>query len=94
MAATEPPQTQQKNSISPGTKTLYCVAYEKYVRGEWVAGLEYMHASNANGAIIQLGGKIGKRGMGILLGRSVKIVGIAPVIGAFAKDNHGEKLVV
>lgn len=81
-------------TTSPGTKTLYCVAYEKYVRGEWVAGLEYMHANNANGAIIQLGGSIGKRGVGRLLGKHIRIVGIAPVIGAFAKDNHGEKLIV
>jgi len=64
------------------------------VRDEWVAGLEYMHADNANGAIIQLGGTVGRRGIGRLLGRRIRIVGIAPVIGAFAKDNHGEKLVV
>lgn len=86
--------SQKQNSVSPGTKTLYCVAYEKYVRGEWVAGLEYMHANNANGAIIQLGGNVGRRGIGRLLGRRIRIVGIAPVIGAFAQDNHGEKLIV
>lgn len=51
-----------------------------------------MHAEDANQSILHLGGKFRGR-YGRLLGRDIRIVGIAPVIGAFAQDNHGEKLI-
>ncbi len=78
---------------STQNKKLYCVAYEKLIGKKWVPGLEYMHAKDASESVLHLGGNIRGR-FGRLLGKDIRIVGVAPVIGAFALDNHAEKLIV
>jgi hypothetical protein len=74
---------------------MYCVAYEEWDRRRkmWIPNMEYMHATDANDSILHLGGAFRGR-YGRLLSKQVRIVGVAPVVGAFAQDEHADKLIL
>jgi hypothetical protein len=74
-------------------KKLYAIAYEyRLGRGrnrKWCADIDYLHATDAGDARLQYLNSEPPQVM-----REVRIVGIAPVLGYFVNDNHGEKLSV
>ncbi len=72
-------------------KPLYCIAYTWWSikRKKWVAEKLYMHADSAGDARVMFMNSEAPE-----THRRINIVGVAPVIGYFVHDNHGDKLSV
>lgn len=74
---------------SENGRVLFCIAWEFTKMGRTSTGFEYTHADSAGEArAIFLGG------LKYHDARRTVIVGIAPVIGFFSKDEHGDRLSV
>lgn len=74
---------------SQNERILFCIAWEFTKHGRTSTGFEYTHADSAGEArAIFLGG------LKYQDARRTLIVGIAPVIGFFSKDEHGDRLTV
>jgi len=65
---------------------LYSVACERYIRGEWVPSLEYLHAEDAGHARVQFCAANPNRAI-------CKIVAVGRVIG-YKADEKGENVTV
>lgn len=71
-------------------RLLYCIAYEYRVkRGVWRPELDYLHANDANDARWWFFQSESPQ-----VFRQVRVVSVAPVVGYFVNDNHGEDLSV
>ncbi len=71
-------------------RLLYAIAYEYRVkRGKWVPDMDYLHANDAGDARWWFFQSEPPETF-----RQVNVVGVAPVIGYFVNDNHGEDLSV
>lgn len=74
---------------SENGRILFCVAWEYTRGGRTSTGFEYMHADSAGEArAIFLGG------LKFREARRTLVVGVAPVIGFFSQDDHGDRLTV
>ena len=81
--------TEKKYDTKDG-KRLYAIAYEYRVRrGKWVPEIDYLHATDDGDARLQF---FQSESPAIM--RETRIVGIAPVIGHYVHDNHGEAVSV
>ena len=78
----------QSTLPEPATKTLYCVAYEKFGKGKVIAKTTYLHAESANDARFQF---INALPRGARININFRIVTIAPAIGAFFKQGEEDK---
>jgi hypothetical protein len=73
---------------SASGKQLYAIAYMYLVRpGEWKGDFLYVHAVDADDARLQY---YRSNDPDMLQRRRVQITGVAPVIGYFADDEHGD----
>jgi hypothetical protein len=72
--------------IGNETRKLYCVAWEQWDGKDWRPQLEYMHAIDAQNALL-----VFKSGH---WNRVHRVIGIAPVVGYHVHDTHGESLSV
>ncbi len=74
-------------------KQLYCIAFTfrqpipGSTKKRWVSDKLYVHADDAGEARLIFFRSENPRTM-----REINITGIAPAIGMFVEDNHGEKL--
>ncbi len=72
----------------PEKRLLYAIAYEYRVkRGVWKPDIDYLHAVDDKDAHFAFFQSESPQVM-----RQVKVVGVAPVIGYFVDDKHGEQL--
>lgn len=76
-------------------KRLYAIAYERRVgyvkngerRYRWVPEIEYLHATDEGDARLQYFQSELPQVM-----QETRVVGVAPVIGYFVNDNHGDDI--
>ncbi len=69
-------------------KKLYAIAYEyRVARGKWLPEIDYLHAVDDGDARLQFFLSETPEVM-----RETRVVGIAPVIGYFVNDNHGDDI--
>lgn len=73
-------------------KTLYCIAYERWSvkRKKWIAELDYTHANDAGEARLTFFQDLQSNKTIV----NPKGLMVAPVLGYFVDDNHGEELSV
>lgn len=75
---------------TPSGKLLFAIAYEyRVTMGVWAPAMLYVHAVDAADARVQY-----LQSEYLENQKHMRLVGIAPVIGYFVHDNHGDKLSV